>query len=168
MVPSSPTTFNEIFLRNQRDVFAYILTLVPNREDAEEVFQQTCVALLENQQDYDLQRRFFPWACGFAHNAVRRHRRAHHRERASLSDAAIEALVAVQTKSADRIEARMELLLDCLKELPPEKHDLLMRCYGREGGLEDIAAQLQIETNALYKRLERTRRALFGCMDKGK
>jgi RNA polymerase sigma-70 factor, ECF subfamily len=164
----SPTTFNELFLRHQRDVFAYIVTLVPNRNDAEDIFQQTCVALLERQTEYDPQRNFFPWACGFAINAVRRHHRAHHRERISLSDAVIETLANVQSKSADRIEARLELLFDCLAKLPAEKRDLLMRCYARKGGLDELAAKLQIETNTLYKRLERIRRVLFECMDEEK
>jgi len=168
MDSSLPTTFNELFLRHQRDVFAYIVTLVPDRNDAEDVFQQTCVALLENQKEYDPQRKFFPWACGFAHNAVRRHRRAHHRERLSLSDAVIEALATVQSKSAQIIEARIELLSDCLGELPAEKREFLMCCYSSDGSLDGLAAQLQIETNTLYKRLERIRRVLFECMDKGK
>ena len=43
-----------------------------------------------------------------------------------------------------------------------------MRCYARKGGLDELAAQLQIGTNALYKRLERIRRTLFECMDKDK
>jgi RNA polymerase sigma-70 factor, ECF subfamily len=163
----APRTFNESFLRHQRDVFAYIITLVPDRNDAEDVFQQTCVTLLEKQAEYDPRRKFFPWACGFALNAVRRHRRAHHRERMPLSDAVIETLAKVRSKSAERIEARLDLLLDCLAELPAEKRELLMSCYAHTGSLDEIAAQLQIETNALYKRLERIRRVLFECMDKG-
>jgi RNA polymerase sigma-70 factor, ECF subfamily len=164
---SSPRAFHELFLRHRRDVFAYIITLVPDRNDAEDVFQQTCVAILERQSQYDPRRPFFPWACGFALNAVRRHRRAHHRERTPLSDAAIETLANVQSKSAQHIESRLALLLDCLAELPVDKRELLMRCYTRQGSLDELAAQLQIEANALYKRLERIRRVVFECMSRG-
>ena len=66
MNPPSPNPFNELFLRHQKDVFAYILTLVPDRDNAADVYQQTCLALLEKQAEYDRQRAFFPWACGFA------------------------------------------------------------------------------------------------------
>ncbi len=72
----SPNPFNELFLRHQKDVFAYILTLTPDRNDATDVYQQTCLALLEKQAEYDPRREFFPWACGFALNEVRRFRRA--------------------------------------------------------------------------------------------
>ncbi len=74
---ASPSSqIHELFLRHQKDVFAYILTLVPDRNDAEDVYQQTCLALLEKQSEYDVGREFFPWACGFALNEVRRFRRA--------------------------------------------------------------------------------------------
>jgi RNA polymerase sigma-70 factor (ECF subfamily) len=159
--------FNESFLRYQKDVFAYIVTLVPDRNEAEDVFQQTCVAILESKAEYDPQRRFFPWACGFALNAVRRHRRAHHRERISLSDAVIETLANVQSKSAERIEAQMDLLLECVSKLSAEKQALLMSCYTRRRGWGELAAQFQIEINTLYKRLERIRRVLIECMSKG-
>ena len=168
MDSSSRRTFNELFLRHQGDVFAYIVTLIPNRNDAEDVFQQTCLSLLEKQTEFDLERRFFPWACGFALNEVRRFRRAHYRERTSLSDAAIDVLADVQSKSAQRIADRLELLGDCMAKLSAEKQNLLMRSYAWTGGWDQLAAQLQIETNTLYKRLERIRKSVFECMEKGK
>jgi RNA polymerase sigma-70 factor, ECF subfamily len=168
MDSSSPRTFNELFLRHQGDVFAYIVTLIPNRNDAEDVFQQTCLMLLEKQSAFDVERKFFPWACGFALNEVRRFRRAHYRERMSLSDAAIEVLANVQSQSADLIADRLELLADCMAELSAEKRELLMRSYMRKDGLDQLAAQLRIETNTLYKRLERIRKSVFECMEKSK
>lgn len=166
MSSQSPRAFNALFLRHQRDIYAYILTLMPDRNDAEDVFQQTCLMLLEKAGEYDPQRRFFPWACGFALNEVRRFRRAHHRERLQLDEAAIESLVSVQAKTAGPIQKRLELLKDCVASLPPEKRDLLARAYGSARGLKGLAAQLQIDLNTLYKRLERIRRILFACMER--
>jgi len=45
--------------------FAYILTLVPTGTTRGRLSADLS-ALLEKQSDYDLQREFFPWACGFA------------------------------------------------------------------------------------------------------
>jgi RNA polymerase sigma-70 factor, ECF subfamily len=164
----SPNSFNELFLRYQKDVFAYILTLAPDRNDADDVYQQTCLALLEKQTEYDPGRAFFPWACGFALNEVRRFRRAHHRERMQLDDAAIESLASVQFKSAEQIDRQLDLLMDCLALLPPDKQETLMHCYAHRGAMKDLAARLGVDANALYKRLERTRRLLIECMEKTK
>ncbi|MBN1393928.1 MAG: sigma-70 family RNA polymerase sigma factor [Pirellulales bacterium] len=159
---------HKLFLKHQKDVYAYILTLVPDRNDAEDVFQQTCLALLEKQSEFDLGKEFFPWACGFALNEVRRFRRVHYRERVRLDDAAIEALANVQFKSAKKIEAQLDLLMECLAELPADKHELLMQSYSYHGRLKELAGWLRIEIDALYKRLGRIRRTLFECIERGK
>lgn len=166
MAASNPV--HVLFLQHQRDVFAYILTLVPDRNDAEDVFQQTCLALLEKQSEFDLSKEFFPWACGFALNEVRRFRRGHWRERMQLSDAAIESLAGVQFKSAQKIGAQLDLLMECLAELPAEKHELLMQSYSYHGRLAELAKWLRIEIDTLYKRLERIRTTLLKCIEKGK
>jgi RNA polymerase sigma-70 factor, ECF subfamily len=166
MSPRSSNPFNELFLRHQKDVFAYILSLAPDRDDADDIYQQTCLALLEKQGEYDPGRPFFPWACGFALNEVRRFRRAHHRERTQLSDAAIESLANVQSKSADQIEGQLDLLMDCLNSLPVDKRETLIHCYAHRGGMRDLAARLAIDLNTLYKRLERTRKVLMECMER--
>ena len=164
----SPNPFNELFLRHQKDVFAYILTLIPDRNDAADVYQQTCLELLEKQSQYDSRREFFPWACGFALNEVRRFRRAHYRERMQLDDAVIESLASVQLKAAGQIEGQLDLLMECLKSLPADKRETLMRFYAHHGAMKDLAARLGLDTNTLYKRLERIRRLLIECMEKVK
>jgi RNA polymerase sigma-70 factor (ECF subfamily) len=168
MSPTSATSFNELFLRHQKDVYAYILTLVPDRNDAADIYQQTCLALLEKQAEYDRGRAFFPWACGFALNEVRRFRRDHHRERMQLSDAVIESLARVQTDSAGQIDGKLDLLMDCMKSLPHDKRETLMQCYSHHGGVRELAVRLALDPNTLYKRLERTRRMLMECMEKAR
>ncbi len=162
---SSSGSVNELFVRHQRDIFAFILTLVPDRNDAEDVYQQTCLALLEKQAEYDPRREFLPWAYGFALNEVRRFRRAHYRERAQLDDEAIEVLADVQFRSAHRLNAQLELLMECLQHLSPEKRELLMQSYTYHGRLKDLAEVLHIEINTLYKRLERIRKSLLECIE---
>ena len=169
MNPKSPNPFNELFLRHQKDVFAYILTLAPDRNDAADIYQQTCLALLEKQAEYDPRRPFFPWACGFALNEVRRFRRAHHRERMQLSDAVIESLASVQSKSADQIEAQLDLLMDCLESLPADKRETLMRVLRasrRDAAILPHGSAL--DPNTLYKRWSEYARFLMECMEKAR
>ena len=51
---SQPTQdqFAEQFLRSQRRVYAYIVSMLPNRADAEEVFQQTSLILWRKWADF--------------------------------------------------------------------------------------------------------------------
>ena len=59
-------SFDERFVRSHRHVFRYIAAIVPNRDDAEEVFQNTCLKMLEKWRDYDAALPIEPWACGIA------------------------------------------------------------------------------------------------------
>jgi RNA polymerase sigma-70 factor, ECF subfamily len=164
MQTSPPNQFHELFLVHQHEVFAYIVTLVPDRNDADDIFQETCLKLFEKAREFDTTRNFFPWACGFALNEVRRFRRSHLREQWQFNDAVLESIADIQVRLADKIQARLQLLMDCLAELPPEKKELLLQCYGCRESLNNLAAQFKIEPHTLRKRLERIRRTLFECM----
>ena len=56
--------FDEQFSRCYRYIFRYIVALVPNHADADDVFQETSLAILQSWQDYDSTRPMVPWACG--------------------------------------------------------------------------------------------------------
>src|ERR1700722_10832150 len=70
---SSPNhdQFVEGYLRSQDRIYAYVVSLLPNRADAEDVFQQTSLILWKKWQQFDPTRDFVTWACGIAHFEVR-------------------------------------------------------------------------------------------------
>ena len=70
---SSPhDRFIERFVRSQDRIYAYVATVLPNRTDAEEVFQQTSLVLWQKWRELGPSRDFVRWACGMAHHEVRR------------------------------------------------------------------------------------------------
>ena len=60
--------FFSLFLRSEREIFRYVAALVPNVADAEDIVQQTAIALWEKFDAYDPAQPFTPWACRFALN----------------------------------------------------------------------------------------------------
>src|SRR5439155_15875370 len=63
--------FLSLFLRSEREIFRYVAALVPNLADAEDIVQQTAVALWEKFDSYDPNQPFTPWACRFALNKTK-------------------------------------------------------------------------------------------------
>ncbi len=55
--------FLSLFLRSEREIFRYVAVLVPNVTDAEDIVQQTALALWEKFDAYDPSQPFTPWAC---------------------------------------------------------------------------------------------------------
>ena len=161
--------FAALFLRDQNRVFRYILTLVQNHADAEELFQQTGLTLWQRWQDYDVDRDFTRWACGIAHNHVRNFLRSaptrHNKARVFLSEDVLEQVADTALSSRELLDDRRRALTDCLSELPPPQRDLLDRCYAGEKKLNAIALDQGVTDNALYKTLRRLRRALYDCIN---
>jgi hypothetical protein len=64
--------FGVRFVRFQDRIFAFMATVLPNRDDAEEVFQQISLVLWQKWRELGPSRDFVRWACGMAHHKVRR------------------------------------------------------------------------------------------------
>src|SRR3954447_5303900 len=118
--------FVERFVRSQDRIYAYVATLLPNRADAEEVFQQTSLALWKKWQQFDPARDFVRWACGMAHYEALTFLRKHaDKKRVALSEDVLSAVAADRLEMHDDLEARRAALRHCLDRLEREKRLLL-------------------------------------------
>jgi hypothetical protein len=72
--------FVRLFAAAQSEVLRDILALVPDLDDAQEVFQETVVDLWKTFDQYDPDCAFVPWACRFGYFPILRFRpyRWHH------------------------------------------------------------------------------------------
>jgi RNA polymerase sigma-70 factor (ECF subfamily) len=159
--------FVERFVRSQDRIYAYVAMLLPNRADAEEVFQQTSLILWKKWLQFDPNRDFVRWACGMAHNEVRNFLRKHHNPgRVYLSEQVLAEVAQVRLDFQDVLEARRYALRGCLDRLEQDKRELLERCYAGKDSIKTVAEELGQRPNMLYMTLKRLRRALFECINR--
>jgi RNA polymerase sigma-70 factor (ECF subfamily) len=159
--------FVERFVRSQDRIYAYVVTLLPNRTDAEEVFQQTSLVLWKKWQQFDPGRDFVAWACGIAHHEVRNFLRKHRdRGRVCLSQDVLAEVARVRLEMHDVLEARRQALRHCLGLLQQGNRELLERCYAGKDSIKAVAESLGQPPNAVYMTLKRLRRALFDCINR--
>lgn len=161
------SAFAERFIRDQHRIYRYILTLVPVRADAEELFQQTSLTLWKQWERFDPTRPFVPWACAIAHNHIRNHLRTRkdHR-RVYLSDELMQQVAATRLACEDHLDRRRAALDGCLDKLDAAQRRLLEACYESDQPLNAIAQRRGQTANALYKTLRRIRRALHECIER--
>jgi RNA polymerase sigma-70 factor (ECF subfamily) len=157
--------FAERVVRNQHRVFGYIVSLVPHRADAEEIFQQTCLTLWENWDRYDSALDFFPWACGIAHNHVRNFCRKQQKSPVQLDADVIDMLAQRSAELQQRGDDRISALRDCLQLLPDRSRALIEDYYGGTA-VQQIALQSKATPNAIYKLLNRIRDTLHDCISR--
>jgi RNA polymerase sigma-70 factor, ECF subfamily len=161
----SADQFVSRFLAVQAQIYGYIATLVPNRGDAEDLFQQTALVLWTKREQFDPSREILPWALGIAHNEVRRYLRRRGRSATQLSDALVERLAELHYASVGKEQGRVERLADCMAKLTEGQRALIEQCYLGAESIKQIAEKRHLDPTALYKRLDRIRWALLDCIE---
>jgi RNA polymerase sigma-70 factor (ECF subfamily) len=161
---SDQDSFAELFVTSQTRIFGFIATMLPNRTEAEEVFQQTSLILWKKWAQYDAERNFLSWACGIARLEVFNHLRRLQRTGAHLSEGMMARLAEQYVREELEIRERHEALDDCLEQLAPRQRQLVERYYGGTEKVPEIATELGRSANAVYKTLRKIRLALFSCV----
>jgi RNA polymerase sigma-70 factor (ECF subfamily) len=156
--------FLSLFLRSEREVFRYVLALVPEPGAAREIVQSAAIELWRKFADYDPARPFTPWACRFALRQAQAHLRRTQRWRTMLDDTLVETLAEERSRLDEAMERRFVHLEACLEKLPSPQREAVHLYYHDEAALPDMAARLGRSVDALYKMLQRARRSLFDCM----
>jgi RNA polymerase sigma-70 factor (ECF subfamily) len=139
--------------------------LVPNVADAEDIVQQTALALWEKFDAYDPAQPFTPWACRFALNKARQWIERQQRWRALLDGDLAEELVRRREELRPELEARLKRLEGCLGRLPEEQRSLVEGYYYRRQEIDRLANETGRTVTAAYKALQRIRHSLYACME---
>lgn len=157
--------YMRLFLEHEPAILRSVLVFVPQRADARDIVQETAVALWRHFAEYDPDRPFVNWACGFARIEVRRFLRSNQR-RAALSEAAAVALMESEAAQAAWHEERERHLAECRARLVPEQRRVLDGYYIDELSVEALAQRHERSVEAIYKALQRIRHALLECMER--
>jgi RNA polymerase sigma-70 factor (ECF subfamily) len=153
--------FLSLFLRSEREIFRYVAALVPNVTDAEDIVQQTAIALWERFDDYDPAQPFTPWACRFALNKARQWIERRQRWQVLLESGLAEELLERREAIKPEIEARLRHLESCLGKLPEDQRELVEGYYYHRTGIEALSESSGRTIQATYKALQRIRQSLL-------
>jgi RNA polymerase sigma-70 factor, ECF subfamily len=148
----------------QRWLLAYLMALLGNRNDAEEVFQETTLALWRSFDEFTPGRDFTRWAKGVAFHRVLAFRKRKRRSDIPQSDEFLEAVHSADDRQADLAVSRLHALEDCVRRLPEADRRLISLRYSGKETIPELATQLNRSTSGVSKALRRIRRALANCV----
>ncbi|MCP5525857.1 MAG: sigma-70 family RNA polymerase sigma factor [Verrucomicrobiales bacterium] len=157
--------FLSLFLRSEREVFRYVAALVPNVTDAEDIVQQTALALWEKFEAYDPSQPFTPWVCRFALNKARQWTARHRRWQALLDRGLAEDLAQRRQELQPEFERRLQRLEGCVGKLPSAQRTLVEAYYYERADIDSLAERSGRTVAATYKALQRIRQALQRCVE---
>jgi RNA polymerase sigma-70 factor (ECF subfamily) len=158
--------FLRLFLQNQRRIYAYVLTLLPKRADADDVFQEASLVLWDKFDAATPPDDFAAWACRIAYFKVLDFRKRSQRGRVLFSQDMIERVAETALEQADalQLDDRREALAGCVRKLTERDRGLLAARFSEGATVQSTATQLGRSPDAVYKALARIRQALFDCV----
>lgn len=165
MVDPDRPRFVQEFARHHDRLFAYIYSLLPNRNDAEDVFQRVSVTLWQKIDAFEPGTNFLAWACTVAFYEVRNFRRVAGRDRLRFNDALLDTLARERTQSVEEKDRRLDALRACLQRLEKAERELLDRAYRDEESIRELARRDGRAVQTLYNRLNQIRGRLLQCID---
>lgn len=148
----------------QRKVFLYVLALIHNPADAEEVLQETNLVLWRKFDQYTPGTDFARWACRVAYFEVQKYRRRKARGAALLSDAMVETLAAEAEQQTDLVDRRRSALRKCLQKLPDKWRRLVVWRYQPRATTRAVAEAAGRSVEATRRALHRIRMNLLECI----
>jgi hypothetical protein len=107
---ATPAKFIADITSAQRHLHAFVSSVVWNIADADEVVQETNLALWQKAADYDPDRPFLPWAMAFAQMQLKAWLKRRQRVPIVFDDALIERMAAESVAAAAELDALCSVL----------------------------------------------------------
>jgi len=166
--PDKSKLFLRLFLQNERRLYAYIVTLLPNRADADDVLQEASLVMWDKFDEHTPPDDFAAWGCRIAYFKVLDFYKKCQRSRVKFSQAMLErvAETAIEQAGVLQLDARRDALAGCIEKLSARDRDLLARRFTAGATTQSTSEQVGRSVDAVYKALARVRQALFECVQR--
>ena len=153
-----------LLTQNQRRIFSYLYTLVPDRHDAEDLLQETNLVICEKFAEFQPGTDFVAWACQIAWWRVRAARQKYARSKVVFDDNVLESVAHTALELRHETDRRHEALEQCLKKLHARDRELVLSRYEPGSDVEAAARRSGRSLVAAYKALGRIRKLLLDCV----
>ena len=165
-LPAVSERFAALLSRHHPALMGYILSLVPNWPDAEDLLQQTSVVMWRKFAEFSEGGDFMSWGCAIARYHSLNYLRKCSRDRHVFSPELLETLADEGVLDAEQLDAERAALHACLQKLDPRSRSLIGRCYQAGATIKGVAECLGRTPNSVYKGLNRIREALLRCIER--
>ena len=150
----------------QKSLYAFILSLFPNRTEAEDILQETNLILCKKASEYDPDGHFQAWAFKIARFQVMKHLTKQKRSKIHFSTEIIEE-VAAEEFDSQRVAVVQKALGICYELLPENMKVIANLRFKQDFSLKIISEKVNRPMGAISSTLYRIRQKLSDCV-KGK
>ena len=157
--------FVTLFVRHEAAIHSFVLTLLPDIDEAEEVVQQASLTMWRKFDQFTPGTSFRNWAFQVAKFTAMNHQTKMRRDRLRFEENLVELLADRAAERTEQLESQRRALALCIERLCEEDRRLLAGCYAEGNTIRNFAQRLGRTSNAVYKQLNRLRAALLKCIE---
>jgi RNA polymerase sigma-70 factor (ECF subfamily) len=157
--------FLNLMTANRNGIYGYILCLVPQISDADDILQETTLLMWEKFSDFRLGSDFVAWGMAIARFKAMKF--IQKKQRGCCLDEDVISTLAGESETFMRdIDIRIEALHRCIKKLPENDALIIKLRYGQDAAVKAIADRLGRAEKTVYKALGRINTILLHCIRK--
>ncbi|MBI9019396.1 MAG: sigma-70 family RNA polymerase sigma factor [Phycisphaerae bacterium] len=160
----------EIFIRSMavsyNRIYAFILTMVGNYSDADDLMQEVSAVMWRKFDQFDPETSFYAWGMTIANFEILRFRKKHSRAKVQFNDALYEKALESIFVGDDRADVRVEALQDCRRKLSEKDQKLLKLRYEKDKRPEQIAKATDRSRRSIFRDLSRVHNLLHQCVNR--
>ena len=127
---SETAEFVQLMTAHQSDIYFYISSLVFDGDHAADILGEASMTMWQHRDSFQIGTNFRAWAYKIARHKVLQWQAQRRRNRAVFSPEMLQELANQAERQAEPPSQRLEDLNHCLKKLPVEDRELILRRYG--------------------------------------
>jgi RNA polymerase sigma-70 factor (ECF subfamily) len=158
--------FLSLLMTNQKRIYAFVLAMVPNQINAEDILQETVTEMWKKFGDYEVGTNFVAWACTIAKYKILQFRRKQGTSKLKFSDELIDLLQPQSEEVMHSMEDRIDSIKRCIKKLSKKDILLIRMRYEQDCAVKTIALRAGKSLQSVYQNLNRIHKMLLRCVER--
>ena len=124
--------FLKMLMHNDRNIYAYILSMVPNVSDADDIMQETAVVMWRKFDSFDPDTSALAWGLTIAKYNVLNYYKKQGNSKLCFSDNLLSSIEKKVEKAMPEMEENLDVLKQCVKKLDSNQRHLLQLRYDQK------------------------------------
>ena len=158
--------FVRLLARYQGQIYSYILSIIGNYNDSDDILQETSSKLWEIFDRYEPGTDFLKWSLSIAHYRVLEYRKsAKRRNKIMYTDDFFKQISDLAPKHLSKTKEYLEKLKHCMEKLQPKDASIIQMRYNLDLSVKVIATRINKSMRNVYFSLTRIQHLLLKCMN---
>ncbi len=155
-----------LIARHQTAIYAFVRSMVTNAADAQDIAQETNIALWSSMGRFKPGTDFYAYATHIAYRKVCGHSRRNKRHSLLVFDSELTEKIAstIGQIGSRNAEKRASALEGCIGKLNEDDRSLMEQLYGERRSVRDIASGISRSESALQNAFSKIRAKLRLCI----